>query len=126
MTLAIRFQGHPRETNREADLIDHTANAGEEDSQKPDDIELELVAFSGETVLDLLVRVMSEGTISFEATGQGETAFVHAIGGVRNRGASGPNWTYRINGELVKKSCGAATVAAEDHIEWVYGPVQMN
>ncbi len=121
--LVIRFSDHSVDATVGSPIA---ASDDRSNRDALDDIETEMEIFSGETVHDVLMRLMAEGTVSVDWTGEGETVFVHAIGGVRNRGPGQANWTYRINGELVKKSCGVASMADGDRVEWVFGPVQMN
>lgn len=56
-----------------------------------------------------------------EYTGTGSGLFIKAIRGVANQGAGGPNWVYRVNGELGNVSCGVRTVEAGDEITWSLG-----
>lgn len=81
----------------------------------------ELTVFSGETVHDVLVRLMGEGVLPVDSTGTGATAFVHSIQGVINEGAGGDNWKYLVNGVLADRSCGDFRVSDGDHIEWIFG-----
>ncbi len=53
--------------------------------------------------------------------GDADRLFVMSIRGIANEGASGDNWTYRVNGELGKVSAGVCPVADGDKIEWTFG-----
>ena len=58
--------------------------------------------------------------LSYAYDGQGETAFVTAIDGLRIAGADGGNWVYTINGEKATRSAGIQTVQPGDAVLWHY------
>jgi hypothetical protein len=75
------------------------------------------------TVLDALKAGQSAPHgIRFDHKGAGATAFVTRIDDAANQGG-GPgkkNWLYRINGQVIKKSCGICTLGAGDEVVWIF------
>jgi hypothetical protein len=77
----------------------------------------------GMTVIDLLkaAQKASHG-IRFEHHGDGATAFVTRIDDVANQGGGEgkKNWLYRVNGQVIKKSCGVCKVQDGDEVIWIF------
>lgn len=73
------------------------------------------------TVFQILQRAQNQGDLDFDSQGSGGTAFVHSIDGVMNSGRRGKNWTFRVNEQLAKESCGSLAVVPGDVIEWKFG-----
>ncbi len=81
------------------------------------------VPYSDEsTVLSILDRAQSNGDLSIDYRGSGESAFVTSIDGIENQGADGDNWVYRVNGKLADRSCGIFAIKPGDEIAWTLGP----
>lgn len=75
----------------------------------------------GMTALDAMVaaREHAHGT-AFSHRGEGETAFLDEIDGVKNQGAAGDgrNWQYWVNTEFGDRSFGVAGLAPGDVLLW--------
>ncbi len=71
------------------------------------------------TVLSVLeaARAHPHAT-SFSFRGQGATAFLKEIDGVRNEGAAGRNWIFYVNQEKGKESFGQRKLKASDVVMW--------
>lgn len=75
----------------------------------------------GMTALDALLAAETDKPLEIERRGEGATAFVEAIDGVRNgTDKSQRNWLVRINGKLSKESAGKTPVLPGDRVLWEY------
>jgi hypothetical protein len=73
------------------------------------------------TVADLL---NSEPRTSITSTGSGASAFLTSLGGVRNEGADGKNWTYRVNDKHADRSFAVYELQPNDHVLWTFAAPQ--
>lgn len=73
------------------------------------------------TALNLLQQ---EPRVSFQCQGAGPAAFVTELNGQENEGADGRNWTYSINGQPAKESCGVCELRPNDHVLWTFARPQ--
>lgn len=86
---------------------------------------IEGIPFTNEmTVLDVMKHAKETGKLKFAFRGRKDTAFLTEIDGVKNQGAKGDNWIFRVNGELGKKSFGISEVKEGDRIIWSFGKYQ--
>ncbi|MEM6330261.1 MAG: DUF4430 domain-containing protein [Planctomycetota bacterium] len=53
-------------------------------------------------------------------TGEGDQAFVHTVGGVKNEGPGGRSWLYSVNGERGQVSAGVRTLTPDDRVLWEF------
>jgi len=75
----------------------------------------------GTTALDVLLAAETDKPLKIERRGEGATAFVEAIDGVRNgTDKSQRNWLVKINGKLSKESAGKTPVQPGDRVLWEY------
>lgn len=85
--------------------------------------EMAVDCFEGSTVFSIMETAESEGKLKFQhrqnLTGAPESIFIESIEGVSND--EGKYWTYRVNGELAKQSCGTMPVSPDEKLKWVYG-----
>ena len=94
---------------------------------KGKDIELKEIEWKdGMTVLSLMTQLQKEKKLSFKHHGKGITAFLTEIGGVKNSGAGGDNWIFRVNSKLGKKSFGVVKLSAGDKVNWTFGKYRPN
>jgi hypothetical protein len=70
------------------------------------------------TVVDVLEKLKPRG-LSFESRGNGATAFVESINGIKNAG-SGKNWIYYVNDEKSTVGAGVYILKPDDVILWKY------
>lgn len=91
----------------------------------PGEVELhyKAIAFTeGMTVFDALSAAAKHARpLRFKHTGSGEFAFLTEIDGVKNEGASGKNWTYKVDGERAKVGMGSMKLKEGSHILWLMG-----
>jgi hypothetical protein len=90
-----------------------------------DNLNLEIPCSEDSTVMDILNRSAMHGDLKLDATGSGETAFLHAINGIGNAAQdreAGNFWTYTVNGQTAKTGGGVTQVAPGDLIQWRFGP----
>ncbi|MEE2641984.1 MAG: DUF4430 domain-containing protein [Planctomycetota bacterium] len=73
------------------------------------------------TVLDVLNHAKEKKKIRFVYRGKNTTAFLTSINGIKNRGAGGDNWIFRINRKLGNKSFAISTLKANDEVTWTFG-----
>ena len=73
------------------------------------------------SVFQVLESAQEQGNLTFESTGRGETAFISAIGGVKNEGAAGDNWVFRVNQQLGDRGSGVFQVNSGDQLLWTFG-----
>jgi len=79
------------------------------------------LAVSGEmTVADFLMEAQKKERLTFKMKGEGKTAFLTEIDGVKNEGGLGKNWVFRVNDELGDRSFAVFPVKAGDKIEWKF------
>ena len=72
------------------------------------------------TVVELLAAAVERGSLTFEASGNGETAFVKQINGVENQLGGGSNWVYFVNGEQAAVGAGVKNLADGDKVLWKF------
>ena len=82
---------------------------------------IDVVCSPESTVLLSLERAQNMKKLKVDFRGTGETAFVTSIGGMKNEGAEGKNWIFRVNDKLGDKSAGVYPVKPGDKISWSYG-----
>ena len=74
------------------------------------------------TVLDAMKATKKRSPkVRFEYRGSGATALLTKIDDVKNEGASGLNWIYRVNGKLGNRSFGVFKLKAHDTVQWKFG-----
>jgi hypothetical protein len=81
------------------------------------------LVFSEEmTVLDALTSASKHSRpLRFKHTGSGEFAFLTELENVKNEGASGKNWTYKVDGQRAKVGMGGMKLKAGSHVLWIFG-----
>lgn len=104
-------------SRRDIGTVDLAVNFGE----TPDPIAVAVVCSEDSTVLSILERAHNMKELNLKFRGQGETAFVESINGIKNEGASGKNWIYRVNGKTGDKSAGIYEVDPQDKVSWQFG-----
>jgi hypothetical protein len=91
----------------------------------PGDVEVQYKAIAyteGMTVFDLLSTAAKHSRpLKFKHAGSGEFAFLTEIDGVKNEGASGKNWTYKVDGERAKVGMGSQKLKAGSQVLWIFG-----
>lgn len=91
----------------------------------PGDVELRYKAISftdGMTVFDALnIAAKHSRALQFKHSGSGEFAFLTEIEGVKNEGASGKNWTYKVDGQRAKVGMGSMKLKEGSHVLWTFG-----
>jgi len=105
------------DSEREIGTVDLAVDFGSE--KKP--IAVAVVCSEDSTVLSILERAHNTKDLDLKFRGSGETAFVESIDGVKNEGAGGKNWIYRINGKTGDKSAGIYEVDPGDTVSWTFG-----
>ncbi len=76
----------------------------------------------GMTVLDAMNQAkMHRRGIRFESRGKKDTAFLTQIDDLKNEGANGRNWIYRVGGELGDRSFAIHPLEAGDMVLWTFG-----
>lgn len=87
-----------------------------------------LLHHPGMTVLDAMASAARiDSRWRFEHVGQGEGAFLTALGGVANEGAGqggSRNWQYEVNNQRATVSFGAYELAAGDRVLWKFAPYE--
>ena len=104
---------------REIGTVDLAVDFGKD--KKP--LSIAVVCSEDSTVLSTLERAHNMKELELEFRGSGETAFVESINGVKNEGAGGNNWIYRVNGKTGDKSAGIYKVDPSDKISWQFGEI---
>ena len=93
-----------------------------DDSQQAD-LELEVGCSGDSTVFDVLQRAEKKSELKVDHSAnvvkESASVFIKGFNGVT--GADGQFWTYYVNDELAKESCGTCPVKPDDKIRWVYG-----
>lgn len=88
-----------------------------------DDCELTYSALpfkEGMTVADLLASAAKhKRPLQFKSKGSGEFAFLTELEGVKNAGASGKNWTFKVDGQRAKVGMGSMKLKAGSHVLWL-------
>ena len=107
----------PAELQRDIGTVTLEVEYGSEKRMKS----IPVVCSPDSTVLLSLERAQNLKKLKFESRGSGETAFISEIDGVKNEGASGKNWIYRVNDKLGDKSAGVFEVNPGDTISWSFG-----
>lgn len=73
------------------------------------------------TLLGWMEQLKQKGQLQFTHRGSGELAFVESLEGIGGSAADRRGWwTYRINGEVIKQSCGAVLLKPQDRVEWTF------
>jgi hypothetical protein len=74
------------------------------------------------TVLDAMKAAHNRCPgVRFEYRGSGATAFLTKIDDVKNEGAGGRNWLFRVNDKLAERSFGVVQLKANDRVNWEFG-----
>ena len=80
------------------------------------DLDLKVGCAADSTVFDVLQRAEKAGDLKFEhsdnLTQESSSIFVKEINGVGQ--ADGKSWTYYVNDELAKESCGTCAIKPDD------------
>ena len=72
------------------------------------------------TVMDaLMLAKTAPGGTDIEYRGEGTTAFVESVDGVRNAG-SGKNWIFFVNGKKSTVGAGSCQLEPGDSVLWKY------
>ena len=117
--LETDFGDEGREQDRTIELvIDFGDEAGEQ-------VRASLGWHENMTALDALKAARPAG-IRFNHRGSGATAFVQAIGGVKNEGADRRNWILHVNGETAKVGAGICPVKPSDTVLWKFSNYRYN
>lgn len=91
---------------------------------RSDNVNVEIPCSADSTVFDILNRAMLNGDLKINATGSGETAFVHSINGVGEDAedrSAGNFWVYKINDQIGKTGSGVTEVDPADVVSWRFG-----
>ena len=87
------------------------------------DLNLQVGCAADSTVFDVLQRAKKTDGLkvdhSVNVLQESTSIFIKGINGVA--GADGKSWTYYVNDDLAKESCGTCVVKPDDKIRWVYG-----
>jgi hypothetical protein len=76
----------------------------------------------GMTVFDAMRQIERHPRgVAFEHRGSGATAFLTQLGGVKNQGAGGRNWIYRVNGKVADRSFAVCELKSGDEVLWRFG-----
>lgn len=75
----------------------------------------------GLNVLDAMNQAKQEKRLKFKYRGKGVSAFLTQIEGVKNQGAKGDNWIFRVNSKLANRSFGVILLKAGDQVNWSLG-----
>ena len=110
----------PKATN--ANQQDLTVSLQIDFMGRGENLEIELEVPTESTVFDLLDAARAGGKLDFESSGEGELAFVHSIGGVKNELGDGSNWVFYVNGELAKRGSGSQQLDNSDKVQWKFKP----
>ncbi len=110
----------PDGSKRGIGTVDLTVDFGSEGGEKKP-IDVAVVCSEDSTVLSILERAHNTGDLDLKFRGSGETAFVESISGVKNEGAGGQNWIFRVNGKTGDKSAGVYEVNPGDKVSWQFG-----
>lgn len=78
----------------------------------------------GLTVLDALETAPMRWPGEVARRGEGDQAFIDAIGGLANEGADGRNWQYWVNDERGEVGAGARVLAEGDRVLWAFAPAE--
>lgn len=89
------------------------------DGQEP--IRMESRWHEGMTVADLL---NGAPRVSRASTGSGASALLTSLNGVKNEGADGRNWTYRVNGKYAVDSFAVYELRPGDQVLWTFATPQ--
>ncbi|QQY80150.1 uncharacterized protein DUF4430 [Keratinibaculum paraultunense] len=75
----------------------------------------------GDTVFDVLKRVVKDKGIQMEYKGRKSSVYIRGIHNIYefDRGPES-GWVYRVNGKVPQVSCGAYKLKDGDKIEWLY------
>lgn len=83
---------------------------------------IEKIPFKADmTILDVMKYAKKNKKIDYKFRGKNETAFLLSIDGVKNKGARGDNWIFRVNKKLGRKSFGITKLNADDVVTWTFG-----
>jgi len=82
---------------------------------------MDLAWSEGMTVADALEAVGKGASgVTFAQRGTGEMAFLTEVGGMRNEGAGGRNWTYTVNGTRADRSFAVYELQPGDRVLWTF------
>jgi hypothetical protein len=91
----------------------------------PGDVEVHYKAIAyteGMTVFDALTAAAKHSRpLPFKHTGSGEFAFLTELDGVKNEGASGKNWIYKVDGQRAKVGMGSMKLMPGNQVVWIFG-----
>ena len=71
--------------------------------------------------MDVMSYAKKKKVVTFVHRGSKDTAFLTAIDGVKNLGAKGDNWIFRVNKKLGKKSFAITKLKMGDSVTWTFG-----
>ena len=90
-----------------------------DDSQQVD-VDLQVGCSADSTVFDVLQRAEKAGDLKVDHSSnlvqESTSVFVKGLNGLA--GADGKYWTFYVNDELAKESCGTCVVKPDDKIRW--------
>lgn len=112
VTLKIVFNGKSTDGNR---------------PNKTQDLEIKDIQWvEGMTILSAMTSAQKAKKVNFKYRGKGITAFLTEINQVKNEGAAGDNWIFRVNNKLGKKSFGVSKLKPGDKVIWSFGKYRPN
>lgn len=79
-----------------------------------------LTAVAGETVLDLLTRVVQENNFEFKTKDYGDLGILVTQIGDKVNGQDNRYWQYWVNGEQVMVGAGKYKLSGGERIEWKF------
>ena len=87
------------------------------------DLDLSVGCSADSTVFEVLQRAEKAGDLKVDHSSnvlqESASIYLKGINGVAE--ANGKSWTFYVNDELAKESCGTCSVKPDDKIRWVYG-----
>ena len=80
-----------------------------------------IVLSEGETVYDILQKIIKEKSIQAEFAGSKRNVYIKGIDNLYefDKGAQS-GWIYSVNGDFPQKSCGAYALKKDDIVEFIY------
>lgn len=109
--------------DREIGTVTLSIQFGEADQN---DLSISVPCLVDSTVYSVMDHAKKMRNLNFKSSGSGDRLFVKSIGSadnglVKNEGAGGSNWIYRVNGVTGDKSAGLYKVKPSDEITWSFG-----
>ncbi len=104
---------------RDIGTVDLIVDFGDQPNA-PQKIEVVVPCSVDSTVFTTMQRALQNGDLKMEASGTGETAFIHSINGVAGDAGTGNYWFFFLNDQLAQLGAGMAEVDPGDQVRWSY------